>query len=169
MVGKALKEMRKSEGLTQEQLAMELNLSKSMICEIERGNRKLQEDVAHYSLKNLDNPLYALDIVHEFSDGYTAPRLSGNAVEWHRLAMEEFVLKETQEVIQILEDVSLVKAPEASNLEELKQVEVVIGELIDAETAIGNLKAILADQYKLSLKECHKERKQHYKKEGWIE
>ncbi|WP_337970216.1 helix-turn-helix domain-containing protein [Virgibacillus salexigens] len=169
MVGKALKEMRKSEGLTQEQLALEFNLSKSMISEIEKGNRKLQEDVAHHSLKNLDNPLYALDIVHEFSDGYTPPRLSGNAVEWHRLALEEFVLKETSEVIEILKDVSLVKSPEASNLEELKQVEKVIGELIDAETAIGNLKAILADEYKLSLKECHQNRSQQYKKNGWIE
>ena len=168
MIGMALKEMRKSEGLTQGQLAIELNLSKSMVCEIENGNRKLNPDIASHSLKKIDNPNYALDVLHLFSDGFTAPRLNGKSVEYHRLALEEFAMREMEEAVQILKDVSLVKPPQESDLEELERIEDVVGELEDAALAIRNLQAILATEYQLPLKELKKNRSKIHKERGWI-
>lgn len=140
-----------------------------MVCEIENGNRKLNPDVASHSLKKLDNPYFALDVLHVFSDGFTARRINGKSIEPHRLALEEFAMREMEEAIQILKEVSLVKPPHESDMEELGRIEDVLGELEDAALAISNLQAIIATEYQLPLKEVKKKRAKLHKERGWFE
>ena len=168
-VSKAITGLREHEGITQKQLALELNISEQLVSHLERNRRNMQKETAERTLQLYDAPVYAMNIIREFSDGYTSPHLNGKAVEWHRLAVEEFAVTEVQEAVQILAEVSLVKPPKENELEELNRIEDVIGELLDAEMAIGNLKAILADEYQLSLKSLSKKRIPTWKAKGWIE
>ena len=164
----ALQTLQKEEGLDGVQLAMDLNVSPQLVSNIKHGHRKLQKDIAKASLTTYDSPMYAMELLYEFSEGYTAPVLKGKAIEKHRLAMEEFTIQQTQEVIHKLEEVSLVKPPRETTDQEKERIKEVIYELLDAETAIANLKAILANEYGISLKKCIKERKPYWKAKGWI-
>ncbi|SFM28644.1 Helix-turn-helix domain-containing protein [Gracilibacillus orientalis] len=167
-LGELIKRFRDDEGLTQKDFAEEMHVSSSLIALIETNKRAVQEDFAQRTLKQYDDPVYAMEVIREFSDGYTAPRLNGNAVEWHRLALEELAITEVQEAVKILNDVSFVKKPDETELEELDRIENVIAELLDAELAVTNLKAILAKEYHLSLKTISKKRIPYWKSQGWI-
>ncbi|MFZ2464929.1 MAG: XRE family transcriptional regulator [Caldibacillus thermoamylovorans] len=164
----AIETLQKEEGLDGVQIAMDLNVSPQLISNIKHGHRKLQKDIAKASLRTYDSPMYAMELLYEFSEGYTAPVLKGKAIEHHRLALEEFAIQQTREVIQILEEVSLLKPPSETSEEEKKGIREIIYELLDAETAIANLKAILASEYGISLKKCIEDRKPYWKSKGWI-
>ncbi|ATB52701.1 hypothetical protein [Caldibacillus phage CBP1] len=164
----AIQTLQKEEGLDGIQIAKDLNISPQLVSNIKHGHRKLHKDIAQASMKIYDCPEYALELLHQFSDGYTAPRLTGRAIEKHRLALEEFTIQQVREVIRILEEVSLVKPPGETTAEERERIKEIIYELLDAEAAIANLKAILADEYQISLKECIRARKPYWKAKGWI-
>lgn len=167
--GQALKELRESLGLTQAAVAHDLNISKQSVSHYESGRRTFQEDVAQESLQTYDDPVYAMSIISEFSGGYTAQRLNGKSLEWHRLSLEEFAIQEVQEVVDILNQVSLIKLPNETTTEEKERIAEAIDEILDAEMALGNLKAILGRQYKISIKERVKKRKPVWTAKGWIE
>lgn len=164
----AIQTLQKEEGLDGIQIAKDLNISPQLVSNIKHGHRKLHKDIAQASMKIYDCPEYVLELLNEFSDGFTPPVLRGKSIEKHRLALEEFTVEQVKEVIQILEDVSLVKPPGMTTEEEKERIREVIYELMDAETAIANLKAILADEYGISLKKCINERKPYWKARGWI-
>lgn len=168
MIGGALRKLREAEELTQEQLAFDLNVSKQLVSHIENGRRKMQEDIARAALTTYDCPEVATELIYEFSGGYTSPLLSGKAIERHRLALEEFAIQETKEAIKILDEVSLIKPPGETTKEERERIAQVIDELIDAEAAINNLKAVLAKEYRISLKKRYEGRKPVWKAKGWI-
>lgn len=164
----AIQTLQKEEGLDGIQIAKDLNISPQLLSNIKHGHRKLHKDIAQASMKIYDCPEYVLELLNEFSDGFTPPVLRGKSIEKHRLALEEFTVEQVKEVIQILEDVSLVKPPGMTTEEERERIREVIYELMDAEAAIVNLMAILANEYAISLKKCRKERKPVWKAKGWI-
>jgi len=166
--GEAIQTLQREEGIDGVQLAMDLKISPQLVSNIKHNHRRMHADIAKESLEIYDSPEYALDILYEFSDGYTAPRLTGRAIEKHRLALEEFTIQQVREVIRILEEVSLVKPPGETTAEERERIKEIIYELLDAEAAIANLKAILADEYQISMKECIRARKPYWKAKGWI-
>ncbi|MCU9614123.1 helix-turn-helix transcriptional regulator [Caldibacillus lycopersici] len=168
MIGEALRHLRGEEELTQEQLAFDLNVSKQMVSHMETGRRKMQKDIAKAALSTYDVPEVAIELIYEFSGGYTSPLFNGKAIERHRLALEEFAIRESKEAIRILEEVSFIKPPGETTSDERERVGRVIDELIDAEAAINNLKAILAKEYKISLKKRYDLRKPYWKAKGWI-
>ncbi|MCA1021821.1 helix-turn-helix transcriptional regulator [Halobacillus litoralis] len=167
--GQALKEMRNGLGLTQDAVANDLNISKQSVSHYESERRTFQEDVARESLKTYDDPVYALSIISEFSGGYTAPKINGRALEWHRLSLEEFAIREVNEAVSILNQVSLIKSPNETSAEEKERIAEAIDEILDAEMALSNLKAILGKEYRISIKERVKKRKPVWKSRGWIE
>ncbi len=165
----AIQTLQKEEGLDGIQIAKDLNISPQLVSNIKHGHRKLHKDIAQASMKIYDCPEYALELLHQFSDGYTAPRLTGRAIEFtNRLAVEEFTIQQITEVKNILDEVSLIKPPGETNEQEKQRIKDIINELLDAEMAIANLKAILAKEYDISLKECIRSRKPYWKAKGWI-
>lgn len=168
-IGHSLKIMREQYGLTQDDVASMLNVSQQLVSHMETGRRKMQQDIAQTSLQKFDDPVYFLDVIYELSGGYTSPVVRGKNIEWHRLALEEFAIQQAQEAINILNEVSFVKPPGETSDAEYERVKHVIDELLDAEVAISNLKAILAKEYQISLKERFQQRKPYWRAKGWIE
>lgn len=163
-----IKTLQKEENIEGVQLAMDLNVSPQLISNIKHGHRKLQKDIAKASLATYDSPEYAMELLYAFTDGYTAPVLKGKSIEKHRLALEAFANEQMEEAQKILDEVSLIKPPGETTVQERERIKEVIYELLDAETAIANLKALLANEYNISLKKCIKERKPYWKAKGWI-
>ncbi|MGE6260908.1 helix-turn-helix domain-containing protein [Heyndrickxia sporothermodurans] len=166
--GGAIQTLLQEEGIDGVQLALDLNLSPQMVSHMKNGRRKMQQDIAKRSLEVYDDPTYAMELIYEFSGGYTSPVITGKAIEHHRLAFEEFAVREMKETIQILHDVSLVKPPDETNEDERERIGQVIDEISDAEVALSNLKAILAKEYGFSLRDRLNKRQPVWKAKGWI-
>ena len=120
--GQAIEILQNEEELNGVQLALDLNVSPQLISNIKHGHRKLHKDIAKASLDTYDCPIYAIEILYEFSGGYTPPLLKGKAIERHRLALEEFAIKETKEAIRILDEVSLIKPPGETTNQEKERI-----------------------------------------------
>lgn len=166
--GGAIQTLLQEEAIEGVQLAMDLNVSPQLVSHMKTGRRKMQQDIAKRSLQVYDDPEYAMELIYEFSGGYTSPVLTGRAIEHHRLAFEEFAVNEMEETIKILKDVSLMKPPQETNKDERERIGQVIDEITDAEVALSNLKAILAKEYGISLKDRMRNRQPVWKAKGWI-
>ncbi|TDW00822.1 hypothetical protein B0G66_11522 [Bacillus badius] len=170
-VGEAVKTLLLEEELTVEQMSMDLNISKQLGSHIKNDRRRMQQDVAKASIQAYDCPAYATDLIHEFSGGYTPPVLRGRAVDWeNRLAVEDFAIREVQEVIAILENIRpiLNRKPGETTKEERERIAQVTDEIYDAEAALANLKITLAKNYNISLKKRHENRKVVWKAKEWF-
>jgi len=166
--GHAIDVLQEEENLSGVEVANALNISPQLLSNIKNGHRRLHKDIAKASLDTYDCPIYTMEILHEFSGGYTPPVLKGKAIEWHRLALEEFAIQETKEAIRILDEVSLIKPPGETTNQEKERIGQVIDELLDAVAAINNLNAILSIEYGISIKDRYKKRLPEWKAKGWI-
>lgn len=164
----ALQTLQKEEGLEGVQLAMDLNVSPQLVSNIKHGHRKLQKDIAKSAMTTYDSPEFIMQLLYEFSEGYTAPVANGKAIDPHRLSFEEMTIQQVKEVIQILDEVSLAKPPNETTKEEKVRIEQVISELLDADMFINNLLAVLAKEYGFSLRKCKRNRVPYWKSKGWI-
>lgn len=164
----AIQTLLKEEGLEGVDVAEALHISPQLVSNIKNGHRKLQRDIAKDSIQKYDSPLYLLELLYEFTGGLSSPVMRGKSVEQHRLAFEEFTIKQLEEAKHILDEVSLVKPPGSTTEEEQEQIKEVIYELLDAEMAISNLIAVLCKEYDISYKRCVNDRKLNWKARGWI-
>ncbi|UOQ94062.1 helix-turn-helix domain-containing protein [Halobacillus shinanisalinarum] len=166
--GQALKQLRARQGLTQEQVAHDLNISKQLVSHVETGRRRLHEEIARKSLSCYDDPIYAMNVMYEFSNGFTAPQLTGTSIEWHRLCIKEITVREMEKALAILNEVSLCKPPKEADWEERKRIASAVDELLDTEIAISNMKVILASEYSISLRKHMSRKIPDWKEKGWI-
>ncbi|MGX4754890.1 XRE family transcriptional regulator [Bacillus licheniformis] len=169
IVSKSLTHLLETENMTNGQLALDLNVSESMVSKMKNGTRKMPWDVAETSLRKFDQPFYAMGILNSFSDGCSPPVFTGESVERHRLAFEEIMVTQATEAVQTLNDVSFVKNPKLISLDERERVKGAIKELLDVEAWAKNLAALLAKEYNISLKECYKKATITWKAKGWLE
>ncbi|KAA6450998.1 helix-turn-helix transcriptional regulator [Bacillus swezeyi] len=169
VVARSLSHLLEAEDMTNGQLALDLNVSESMVSKMKNGTRKMPWDVAETSLKKFDQPFYAMGIMNMFSDGCSPPVFTGESVERHRLAFEEIMVTQATEAVQTLNDVSFVKNPKLISLDERERVKGAIKELLDVEAWAKNLAALLAKEYNISLKECYKKATITWKAKGWLE
>ncbi|UIN45104.1 XRE family transcriptional regulator [Bacillus licheniformis] len=168
LVAKTLVHLLEAENMTNRQLALDLNVSESMVSKMRNGARKMPWDVAETSLKKFDQPFFAMGIMHHFSDGCAPPVFSGDSVERHRLAFEEIMVNEAQEIVKTLHEVSFVKNPKIVTAEEKERVIEAIKELLDVEAWAKNLAALLCKEYRISLKECYRKRQITWRARGWM-
>ena len=139
-VSSVMKEMR---GDTyQQQLAMELNVSRETISKYENGRSKVPRDIGRALTRKYDNPKFAMTLRNEYSG--TGPRwLDGPNVDLHRSAVKEKTVEEMQEALEQLERTSLVKPLWKIEHFEKQNIEETLDELVEAQTAIDHLVAVI--------------------------
>lgn len=166
--GEAIQTLLQDEEIEGVQLALDLNVSPQLVSHMKNDRRKMQKDVAQQSLKVYDDPTYAMELIYEFSGGLTSPVFDGRAIDKHRLAIEQFAFNEIDEAVQVLKGINFIKPPGETTKEERERIAQAIDEIIDAEAALSNLKAILAKEYDISLKDRISKRVPVWKAKGWI-
>ncbi|MDH5160380.1 XRE family transcriptional regulator [Heyndrickxia oleronia] len=167
--GGAIQTLLQEEEIEGVQLALDLNVSPQLVSHMKNDRRKMQKDIAQQSLQVYDNPIYAIEIIHEFSGGYTSPVLNGKAIDDHRLAVEQFAFMEVEEAVETLKRINFIKPPDETTKDEQERIAKAIDEIIDAEAGLSYLKAILAKEYNISLKDRMKKRHPVWKARGWIQ
>lgn len=168
-VGTAVTNLLEEEGMTNEQMAMDLNVSKQMVSHYKHNRRPMQQDIARQSIRVYsDSPEYLGELLYEFSDGYTSPVLKGPAIERHRLAIEANAEREIKEALQKIEEVCLAKPPGVTTAEERESIEKLMDELVEARAFIDNLVMMLEKEYNISIMKRIKRLIPRWKARGWM-
>ncbi|MDE0581519.1 helix-turn-helix domain-containing protein [Planococcus sp. A6] len=143
----SFKEMRN--GQTQEQLAMELNVSRESISKYENGHVRLPQDIARNLMAKHDNPRFALAVRSQYTK--TGPIwLDGPNVDLHRSAVKEKTLEEIKEVSEAIKAFSFAQPFTILSSWQLPQVEKLLEETAEAITALEHLTAIVCEEANIS-------------------
>ena len=147
MVGEMLKEMRGDQ--TQLSLGMEVNLTRESISRYENGRSKVPADISRTLVNKYDNPEFAIKIRNEYTG--TGPKwLDGPNVDLHRSSVKEKTLEEVKEVLTLLESFCLSKPLKTLQLFERQTLEKLLDELVEAQTAIDHLVAVICTEAQIS-------------------
>lgn len=168
-VGEAINRLVEGEGVTGEQIAMELNISPQLVSHIKKDRRTMQSDLAKESIATYDNPEYTMDILYEFSNKYTSPVFRGKFIDQHRMAMEENARREFERGIEIMQRISLAKPPSMLDPNERQEMMDYMDEIIEARVHADNLLKQLQIDYGISIMDRIKALIPRWKMKGWLE
>jgi len=169
LAGPAIERLLETEDISGEQLAMDLNISSQHGSNIKQGRRNLQADIARESINLYDNPSYTMDILYEFSSGFTSPVLRGKNIDNHRLSFKENAKREIEEGLEMIKRVCLAKPPSMVDHHEREDIQTMMDELIEARIHIDNLLSQLQVEYKISIKDRIKNLIPRWKAKGWLQ
>lgn len=145
--GKVLKELRGSQ--TQLSLGLESNVTRESISKYENGRSQIPKDISQQIMRKYDDPRFAITIRQEYTS--TGPQwLDGKNVDLHRCSVKEKTLEEIKEALNALEEVSLSKPLKFLEHYERQRVEIALEELVEAQTAIDMLVAIVCTESDIS-------------------
>ncbi|MEN2765799.1 hypothetical protein [Ornithinibacillus xuwenensis] len=155
-VGKAIKGLMERTRLTGEQMAMDLYTSSSNISAMKHSKRNMQRDLAKRSLEVYEDATYNMEITHEFSNGYTAPVISGDAIDRsNHLAVMVAARKEIDEVEEVMQLERFLRNPNLATNQERESAMKVYKESKEAADILYNLCARLSEAYDFSPREMN--------------
>jgi transcriptional regulator with XRE-family HTH domain len=144
-IGSAQKQARAHAGMTQEELAYHLNMSRPAVANVERGYRKMPRDVMGKAAETLDDGFYAMETAQEVLGEGWIPVL--NNVDLHRSAVKEKMLEEIQEAMDQMAVTSMVEPPGPDRRKEIEQL---LLECIDVIVGLNHYVAVLCREYAIS-------------------
>ncbi|WP_010532476.1 helix-turn-helix domain-containing protein [Lentibacillus jeotgali] len=167
--GIELKALRKRKGYTQENVATELHVSNSFASHLENDRREMTKELAITSASAFNEAQYGFEIARKTAMDYIAPlTTTGDAIEWHRLALEQVFINKSKKAIERFNEFSFVQPPEFADNDELDQIKERAEELLDLQMIINSFLACLEQEYGISIRECMKSRLSYWKSEEWI-
>lgn len=144
---------RRERGLTQENIANDMNYTQQFIQQLEKGKRRLTEQDTARLARHLDDGQFKLALARRITGGLSAPYLNG--IDEHRMACVMKLVEELQEAIDIITANMrlLIRAQSAQDLQpgEREQLEAMMLETIECITAAENTLARLSKTYDISL------------------
>lgn len=146
-VGEVLKELRGKQ--TQLSLGLEANVTRESISKYETGRSQIPKDISNFVMNKFDDARFAITLRQEYTG--TGPRwLDGQNADLHRCSVKEKTLEEIKEALDALEEISLSKPLQHLEHYEMQSVERVLEELVEAQTAIDILVAVVCQEARIS-------------------
>ncbi|WP_088005633.1 hypothetical protein [Indiicoccus explosivorum] len=167
-VGPAVASLLEQEGMTGKEMAADLNVSEQLTSHYKHNRRNMHREIAQASMDCYDNPEYRMDLLFEFSSGYTPPVLRGRNIEQHRLSYEAHTERELAEAIDVIKKVCLARPPQSLSKDELEGVKEIVDELLDVRTLTDNFLKQLQVEYGISITERIKAMMPRWKARGWL-
>jgi transcriptional regulator with XRE-family HTH domain len=160
-LGSVFARARNWKGYTQEQLSMELPMSREAISKAETGARKIPKDLRSITVKELDYPFYSMAVAYEDTAGAWVPELDGEAVDLHRSSVKSKTIEELNEALEALNRVCVSNHPGYIQEHQKHELEEALIQVIDAIIALSHYLAIICLDYGFSWLKLWK--KQHLK------
>ncbi|QWH66199.1 XRE family transcriptional regulator [Bacillus wiedmannii] len=155
-IGKEVAMARKRKGITQEQLSLEIPVSRESIAKYETEKRKLPEDLRKCITEGIDDPQLFFKMWSEATGYVSIPFFNGELIDLHPASMRYMVHQETNEVLEQLNTVCWFKPSQTWSESEKEELKKVMHEILDATGSMMSLVAVLCDQYGISMKEVFK-------------
>lgn len=144
-LGTVQKASRGEVGFTQQDFGEEINLSRSMIADIESGRRRMPRDRLKVANEVLDDGFYAMAAVEEVLGDTWIPVLDG--VDLHRAAVKEKAIEEIREAMEQIAATSMVNQPDPKRRDEIQQL---LMECIDVVVCLTHLVAVVCREFGIS-------------------
>lgn len=170
-MGQALKRAREARGLRQSDLGREVFASDKTISAYETGRRRLPRKVTPAVVRRLDSILLAYEAAEEVSAGLTPPILDGPRADLHRMTTAGFIVSELREALaQVEGNQALLRARQEDELDAAgrQQIEELLLELVEAETALANGVFVLCETYGVSPMALYRRHRQELAMKGYI-
>jgi transcriptional regulator with XRE-family HTH domain len=156
-IGEELANARKRQGLTQEQLAYDLPLSRESIAKYEIGSRRLPDDMRRPIAQEIDDVEFYFSTWNDATGEVSIPFLNGDYIDQHPASMAFLVQRETSEAIEQLTNACWVKPVHTRTDSDREEMRKVIFETLDAAASMINLVAVICREYKFSMKKIFAE------------
>lgn len=161
-----MKKMRGGE--TQQQLAMEINVSRETVSRYENGSTRIPADVSRAMMQRHDNPQFAFAMRNEYTR--TGPVwLDGPNVDLHRSSVKEKTLEELDEVTNALKNFSFAKPLKNLSNWEAPELEKLLEEVVEAITAMEHLAVVVCEEANISYTETWSKHYQQLRAKGWLQ
>lgn len=161
-----LREMR--EGQTQDQLALDLNVSREAVSKWENGRAKIPADIAEAMMGRKENPWFALAIRSEYTK--TGPmQLNGPNVDLHRSSVREKTIEEVSELLACLNKFSFAKPLKNLSDWEKPELHTLLEEAVEAITGLEHLVAVVCEEAEISYMETWQKHHQQLRAKGYIQ
>jgi transcriptional regulator with XRE-family HTH domain len=162
------KETREALGLTQQDFAKGINLSRSTITMIEQGKRKMPKDVMGRAVEVMDDGIYAMAAAQEVIGYSWIPILDGPNVDLHRASVAARTNKEVREFLEAMEDICVANPPHSISEHDSAKLDEALDEAADAVVALLHYIAIICREYKKSWRRVWIRIYQKFKAKGYI-
>ncbi|TWT04634.1 helix-turn-helix transcriptional regulator [Planomicrobium sp. CPCC 101079] len=152
---------------TQQQMALDFNLSREAYSKMENGSRKVQADIALRMMERGDNARFAFELRHQYTN--TGPRwLDGPNVDLHHASVKEKTLEELEEAMKALREFNLARSLKSISHWERPEAEKVLEEMVEAVTALEHMVAILCENLEISFVDTWQNHYLQLKAKGWL-
>jgi transcriptional regulator with XRE-family HTH domain len=165
-LSQTMKEMRGGE--TQQQVSLGLNISRESLSKYENGNTKLPKDISRTLMGRYDNPQFAFATRYEYT-GTGTVWLDGPNADLHRSSVKEKTMEEIGELTSALNNISFSKPLKNLSAWELPELEALLEEAVEAETAISTLIAVVCKEAGISYTEVYQKHYQQLRSKGWLQ
>lgn len=155
-IGEELAKARKRKGISQDQLAHCLPISRESVAKYEVGTRKLPDDLRGSVAIAVDDEEFFFAMWNDAAGEVAIPFFNGDYIDQHPASMVFLVNQETNEALDHLRLVSWVKPVHMKNEMEKEEMQKVIFELLDAAASIVNLVAVVCREYRFSMRKIFK-------------
>ncbi len=145
-----MQEAREEHGMTQEQLALDFNLSKQMVSHIECDRRKMPKDVMPKAVETLDCGFLSMETAAEVTGGAWVGKLNGDNVDLHRSSVKAKAMEELKEAMFALENTCLVNHPSSIDHTHREDLKRMLFECIDVIVCLSHLVAVVCKEYGIS-------------------
>jgi transcriptional regulator with XRE-family HTH domain len=156
-IGEELARARKRQGISQEQLAIDLPVSRESIAKYETAARRLPDDMRRPIAQQIDDEEFYFKTWGEATGEVSIPFLNGDFVDHHPASMAFLVQRETDEATEQLQRVCWAKPVHTINELEKEEVKRAIFETLDAATSMINLVAVICREHQFSMRKIFKE------------
>ncbi|WP_141432447.1 helix-turn-helix domain-containing protein [Bacillus sp. 03113] len=156
-IGEEIAKARKRQGLTQEQLSLDLPTSRESLAKYETGARRIPEDMRSHIAQGIDDVEYYFVTWNESAGEVAIPFLNGDFIDQHPSSMAFLVQRETDEAIVQLRGLCWTKPVHTRSDSEQEEIKRAIFETLDAATSMINLVAVICREHKFSMKKIFRE------------
>lgn len=162
----ALREMRKGE--TQQQLAMELNISREGISKYENGRAKIPPDIASAMMERHENPRFVFALRNEYTKT-GAVWLDGPNVDLHQSSVREKTIEEMNEAMNAIMRFSFARSLKNLPAWERPEVEELLDEVAEAITALELFLARTCEETGISYIGVWSKHYTQLRAKGWLQ
>lgn len=149
-VGQALRDARVQSGITQNELADELFVSRSLVAMVETGKRDLPNEVVPAAVTKLDCGFLMMEVAAAYTGGAFVTRLNGKNVDLHRASTRDWVEEEFTEAVESVATSKIANKPQALSQDERQSIEESIMQIMDALVAGMHHIVVLCNDYGFS-------------------
>lgn len=149
-IGQKIAESRKRVGISQQDLAKRVPVTREAIAKYETGDRKFPDDLRSAFCLGLDDALFIKEIQKDATGGTYLPYLDGPII-LHEYASLIFMAKrELKEATSHLAEIDVTKPNQLLTDSEVEHIKRTIRELLDAAAAADTLVINLCSRFNLS-------------------